>query len=74
MAENQFVVDLGPVKLSEGQRKSINAAIQGAVVGELAKVNTGNRIVLLPLAKFRGPILDGIVARDVGDKFDELIK
>jgi hypothetical protein len=74
MAENQFVVDLGPVKLTEVQRKSMNAAIQGAVVGELAKVSTGNKIALFPLERHRGPILDGIVARDLGDKFDQLIK
>jgi len=36
MAGTQFVVDLGYVKLSDEQKRIINAAIQKAVIGELA--------------------------------------
>jgi hypothetical protein len=74
MADNQFVVDLGAVKLTDAQRLSINTAIQQAVVGQLAGINTGNKIALLPISKFpKGPILNGIVARDLGAKFNEIL-
>ncbi|HEX7903846.1 MAG TPA: hypothetical protein VF487_08205 [Chitinophagaceae bacterium] len=64
MASNQFVVDLGNLSLSSAQRKSLNAAIQGAVTNELARFKLTKRIVLIPVDKWpKGPILDGIIAR-----------
>ena len=75
MASNQFVVDLGSLKLSADQRKSINAAIQGAVTKELAGFKLGKRIVLIPIDRWPfGPILDGIVARDFNKQLQGLIK
>lgn len=75
MAKNQFVVDLGTLKLTDEEHQRINAAIQKAVVGELATVNTSNRFALFPLRRFTiGPILDGIVARDLNNRFQEFIK
>jgi hypothetical protein len=74
MAKNQFVVDLGPVNLSDAQRKSINAAIQGAVTQELAKLTLKKKIVLIPVDKWpKGPILEGLIARDFGKEFEALI-
>ncbi len=63
---NRFTVDLTGIKLSEGQKKEINSAIQKAVMGELAKIDTkGNS--LAPLNGYpwgpKGPILWGIIAR-----------
>lgn len=64
MKENVFTVDLGNVKLSDTQRKEINAAIQTSVTGVLAKTGISNEIVLFPLNRFpKGPILWGIIAR-----------
>jgi hypothetical protein len=74
MAANQFVVDLGNVKLTTDQRKKMNAAIQSAVTGELANINLAKRIVLIPIDKWpRGPILDGIVIRDLDKRFTDII-
>jgi hypothetical protein len=74
MASNQFVVDLGNLKLSVDQRKSINAAIQGAVAKELAGIKLDRKIVLIPIDRWpNGPILDGIVARDLNKQFESLI-
>ncbi|HEV8083903.1 MAG TPA: hypothetical protein VGP55_11900 [Chitinophagaceae bacterium] len=75
MAKNQFVVDLGTLKLTDDEHQRINAAIQKVVAGELANLNTQNKFALFPLRRFtKGPILDGIIARDVSKQFQELIK
>ena len=81
MKENQFTVDLGDLKLSDDQRTRINAAIQKAVVGELATVGTANQIAYFPVGghghKWPGPIIWGIIARPIKDQWVkdlELIK
>jgi hypothetical protein len=75
MNENQFVVDLGTLKLTAEQRQTMNAAIQRAVTSELASINLGNKVALFPISKFpRGPIINGIIARDLGNRFNEFIK
>jgi hypothetical protein len=75
MAENQFIVDLGTIKLTDDQTLRINSAIQKAVAGELATFNVTKKIALFPISKFpKGPILNGIILRDLGNRFDELIK
>jgi hypothetical protein len=74
MAANQFVVDLGNVTLSTDQRRKMNAAIQSAVAGELANINLKKRIVLIPIDKWpKGPILDGIVIRDLDKRFNDIL-
>jgi hypothetical protein len=66
---NQFVVDLGKVKLTTDQRDQINVAIQKAAAGELARINITERIVLIPVSpttRFpHWPIICGIIARPV---------
>jgi hypothetical protein len=66
---NQFVVDLGKLKLTTEQRDQINVAIQKAAAGELARINITERIVLIPVSpttRFpRWPIICGIIARPV---------
>lgn len=75
MAENQFVVDLGTLKLSDAQRKSMNAAIQGAVAKELASHKLSKRVVFIPVDKWpKGPIINGIIIRDLGNRFDQILK
>lgn len=75
MVANQFVVDLGNLKLSPDQRKKMNAAIQGAVAGELATFSLKKRVVLIPIDKWpNGPILDGIVIRDWDKRFGDIFK
>jgi len=64
MKENVFTVDLGNLKLSDAQRKEINAAVQTAVTGVLAKTGASNGTVLFPINRWpRGPIIWGIIAR-----------
>lgn len=66
MKENLFTVDLGKLKLTESQRASINASIQKAVASEIASFNLKQKIALLPINKFpKGPIINGIIIRDV---------
>jgi hypothetical protein len=71
---NKFIVDLGELKLTDDQRKNINAAIQDAVTGELADVETGNQLVLLPetgigsASRLPGHIIYGIIARPFDEK------
>lgn len=65
MKENQFVVDLGTLKLTEAQKKSMNAAIQTAVASELGKLDLKNQVALIPVHKWpKGPIINGIIIRD----------
>jgi hypothetical protein len=70
---NEFVVDLGTLKLSDEQRKNINSAIQKAVAGELANLSLTERFVMVPgspTSRFPGwPHLYGIVARSVDAAF-----
>jgi hypothetical protein len=74
-AENQFVVDLGTLKLTDEQRQRVNAAIQKAVIGELATIPSGNKLGYFPLDKFKGgPIINGVIIRDLASKFSDLIK
>ena len=72
--DNQFIVDLGELTLSDDQRKSINAAIQKAVAGELANIDTGQQIAIFPRTgavgyRIPGPILWGIIAKPVDEKY-----
>jgi hypothetical protein len=70
---SKFTVDLGEVKLSEDQIQNINAAIQKAVAGELAKVNPAKQIVLIPVnarpaVKGNINIIIGIIAREFNEE------
>ncbi|MDB5223380.1 MAG: hypothetical protein JWN83_2047 [Chitinophagaceae bacterium] len=73
MANTQFVVDLGDVKLSNEQKNAINAAVQKAVTGELANISSTSRLALFPVGgrwpRFPGPIIWGIIARPVDDRW-----
>ena len=63
MNNNHFTVDLGKLTLTDAQVKSINAAIQGAVVKELANIGTPDNVALVPVYKFpHGPLINGIIA------------
>lgn len=65
---NQFTVDLGSLKLNEEQRKSINAAIQGAVTKELANIVLSNNVALVPVHQYlKGPIINGIILWEHAD-------
>lgn len=76
MNENQFVVDLGSLQLSDEQKKKLNAAIQKAVAGELANIELDQEVVLIPVSKWpvgRGPIINGIIIDDIRNaKLDRL--
>lgn len=78
MKQNQFVVDLGKLKLTEADRQRINAAIQRTAASELAGISTSarSRVVLVPITpKFKLPILWGIIIRDIDDLiFKDIIK
>lgn len=79
MKENIFTVDLGEMKLSDDQRKEINAAVQKAVTGVLARTGASNNMVLFPINHWpKGPIWNGIISRpwdDFGVKnLDQLFK
>lgn len=64
MKENVFTVDLGNMKLTDAQRKEINASVQTAVTGVLAKTGVSSGSVLFPINRWpRGPIVWGIIAR-----------
>lgn len=73
MASTQFVVDLGDVQLSDDQKRTINAAIQKAVTGEIARLSTNHNLALFPIGghgpKFPGPIIWGIIARPLKDQW-----
>lgn len=78
MNENQFVVDLGDLPLTDDQRKKINAAIQKAVAGELANIELDKEVILVPVNRGiggRGGIRDGIIVRDLrGGNFDSFLE
>ena len=77
MAQNQFIVDLGDVVLSDAQRTNMNAAIQKAVASELASSNLKDQVALFPVQERRpiGPILIGIIARKIDvAKFKDVLK
>lgn len=76
MENNQFVVDLGDLKLTESERLKINKAIQHAVVNELANIKLAAKKVFyfvekekfIPTANFskppipiKPPIINGFV-------------
>jgi hypothetical protein len=66
--ENKFTVDLGSIKLSPEQHTKINTAIQKAVSSELANISSTEKIILIPVNKWiKGPILDGIIARELNE-------
>ncbi len=68
---SKFTVDLGEIKLSEDQVQNINAAIQKAVAGELAKVNPARQIVLIPVnanPRLKENIIIGIIAREFNEE------
>lgn len=68
MKENVFTVDLGNMKLSAEQRNEINAAVQTAVTGTLAKTGISNKMVFFPINRWpKGPILWGLIARPWDD-------
>ncbi|GAA4739331.1 hypothetical protein [Flavisolibacter ginsenosidimutans] len=74
MANNQFVVDLGSVRLTDDQHQRISNAIQAAVSAEIANLGSASKIALVPINKFvKGPIIDGIVARDITKNFDQFL-
>ena len=74
MADNQFTVDLGTVQLTDAQHQSMNNAIQAAVASEIAKLGAANKIALVSVNKFtKGPIINGIVARDITKNFDQFL-
>lgn len=66
-SNNQFVVDLGTLKLDDAHRERISAAIQKAVTAELANAGDKN-IHFKPVTaadKFQGihgPLIRGFVA------------
>lgn len=67
MKENQFLVDLGDLKLDDEQRARINAGIQKAVASELAELHSSfaRRNVLIPVNKWPDfPFPWGIIIRD----------
>ena len=70
---NEFVVDLGTLKLSDDQRKSINSAIQKTVAGELANLSLTERFIMIPgspTSRLPGwPHIYGITARLVDEAF-----
>ncbi|MBP6392003.1 MAG: hypothetical protein KA352_14015 [Flavobacteriales bacterium] len=49
MKNTKFEVDLGTLQLSAAQNGAISAAIQQAVVGELAKLELKKKIVIMPV-------------------------
>ena len=51
MQENQFVVDLGDIKLSATERLAINKSIQVAASIELAKIKSAQNAKLLDVNK-----------------------
>lgn len=76
MENNQFVVDLGDLKLTESERLKINKAIQHATLNELANIKLAAKKVfyfvekgeLIPTANFtkppkppKPPIINGFV-------------
>ena len=73
--ENQFIVDLGAMKLSPIQKDKINAAIQKAVAGQIASLNLKDQVALYPINKLpKGPIINGIIARPIGlDQLEKII-
>ncbi len=74
MADNQFTVDLGTLKLTDAQHQSMNNAIQAAVASEIANLGSASKIALVPVNKFvKGPIIDGIIARDITKSFDRFL-
>ena len=74
MANNQFVVDLGSVRLTDDQHQRMSNAIQAAVAAEISNLGSANKIALVPINKFvKGPIIDGIVARDITKNFDQFL-
>lgn len=74
MADNQFIVDLGTVQLTDAQHQSMNNAIQAAVASEIAKLGAASKIALVPVNKFiKGPLINGIVARDITKNFDQFL-
>jgi hypothetical protein len=76
--ENQFIVDLGTLKLTEEQRASMNSAIQRAAAAELANIGAAQRLILIPAFKWKkglGPIINGIIARQINEQmFKEVIR
>lgn len=72
---NQFVVDLGDIRLTDVQRQKINNAIQAAVSAELSNVQLGKKLVLIPISKWpKGPIIDGIIARPLDKNIGALLQ
>ena len=67
-AENQFTVDLGNIQLSDQQRTNINNAIHKAVAGELAGLGAAGKVVLVPVSKGKGPLINGIIVLLIDEK------
>jgi hypothetical protein len=38
------------------------------VTSELATINLKNQVILIPVVNFKGPIINGIIARHLPDK------
>jgi len=60
MADNQFFVDLGNLKLTDQQRTKISLAIQRAVTNELAGIETTTNVVSFPLGSLTDEIRTSI--------------
>jgi hypothetical protein len=73
MSDNQFIVDLGGINLTDEQKHRMNAAIQKAVAGELAHFDGSYNLALFPIGGRKGkipfPIIWGIIARPVKEQW-----
>lgn len=75
---NQFVVDLGSISLNDAQKRAINSAIQKAVAGELANLDTTTQLAIFPRlggkgikfpgTLYPGPIIWGIIAMPLDEQ------
>jgi hypothetical protein len=61
---NVFVADLSQFKLSEAQQSSISERIQGIVMSELAKIDTGGFVMTKP-NPIKGWMIQGMIAYPV---------
>ena len=72
-ANNKFVVDLGKLTLTEEESKSMNAAIQKAVVGELGKIKLPKDVVILPgIPTKKVGLINGIIIWESRALYNEL--
>lgn len=53
--KNQFIIDLSILDLSQEQTLAIQTALQKTVSAELAKLDSKQKVTLIPLDKTKGP-------------------